>query len=156
MAAPLREQRVRTVFESHIAIFQLDIGFAISADREVLHIPGMVAVGTIEPVLLALGIEVSARRFEVGPLAFRNRMEVDGMLSGSQIVEFEFEGDARSLIPDKDISNGFSLSIFEFDFGLGRAPGRQGNQREEQSEGERGKVFHRFDLLVRASWQQGL
>ena len=60
MAAPLREQRVRSVFESHIAIFQFDIGFAIRADREVLHVPGMVAVGTIEAMLLAIGIKVSA------------------------------------------------------------------------------------------------
>jgi hypothetical protein len=98
-------------------------------------------------MLFAFGIEVSTRRFEVWPFAFRNHMEVDGMLSGSQIVEFQFESHAGSLIPDKNISYGFSLSIFDFDFGLGRAPGRKGNQHEKQSEGEIRKSFHSFDLL---------
>ena len=69
-------------------------------------------------------------------------MEVDSMLPGSQVVELEFEGDAGSLIPDKNISNGFSLSIFKFDFCLGCAAGWQSNQGEKQSEGEISKAFH--------------
>jgi hypothetical protein len=71
-------------------------------------------------------------------------MEVDGMYSGREVVEFEFERDARPLIPKTDITDRFALSIFEFDFGLGRASGLEGNEREEQSEGESNKAFHEF------------
>ncbi len=91
----------------------------------------MVAVGIIETVLLAIGIEVSTGGFEVGAFALGDLMEVDGMFSGREIVEFELEGDARSLIPEDDVTDVFALSVFEFDFGLGCAPGWEGNQREE-------------------------
>ena len=50
-------------------------------------------------------------------------MEVNGMLSGGEIVEFELERDSRALIPDDDVADGFALSIFQFGFGLGRAGG---------------------------------
>ena len=72
-------------------------------------------------------------------------MEVDGMHSGREIVEFDLEGDAGSLIPEDDITDRFALSIFKFDFGLGRAAGWKSEQREEQTEGETGKTFHGFE-----------
>jgi hypothetical protein len=105
----------------------------------------MVAFGILETVLLALGIEVPAGRLEVGAFAFGNLMEVNGMDSGREIVEFDLEGNARSLIPQDHITDRFALSIFEFDFGLGRAVGWKSEQREEQSEGETGKTFHGFE-----------
>ncbi len=140
------------VLECNIVIFEIGARFAIGADGEVFHIAGVVALGIIETVLLAVGIEVPAGGFEVGAFALGNLMEVDGMFSGGEIVESELQGDARSLIPQDDITDVFALSVFEFDFSLGRAPGWEGSQREEQGEGERGKAFHRFG----ASWQQKL
>src|ERR1700722_3241766 len=106
-------------------------GLALSADSEVFHITGVVTVAIIETVLLAIGIEVSTGGFEVGAFALRDLMKVDGVFSGREIVEFELERDARSLIPQDDITDVFALSIFEFDFGFGYAPGWEGNQREE-------------------------
>ena len=61
----------------------------------------MVAIGIIEPVLLVLGIEVPARRFEVGAFALGNLMKVDGVLSGREVVQVELERNARALIPDR-------------------------------------------------------
>src|ERR1700692_4328964 len=94
--------------------------FAIGFDGEVPHVAGVVAGGIVETVLLALGIEVSTGGFEVGAFAFGNLMEVNGVLSGGEIVEFELERDARSLIPEDDVTDIFALSVFEFDFSLGR------------------------------------
>ena len=116
------------------SIFSL--AFAVGADGEVLHVAGVVAVGTIEPVLLAVGIEMSTGRFEVGALALGDLMEMDGMFSGREIVEFELERDARPLIPDDDFADGFALSIFEFNFGLGRAGVGRATSAREQSEGD--------------------
>ena len=65
------------------------------------------AFGILEAVFLALGIEVATRRLEVRPFTFGNLMEVNGMLSGRQIVEFELKRDARSLIPNDDVADGF-------------------------------------------------
>src|SRR6202140_2963705 len=119
--------------------------FAIGTDGEILHIAGLGAFGILKTVVLARGIEVPAGRLEVGAFAFGDLMEVDGMHSGREIVEFDLEGDARSLIPEDDITDRFALSIFEFDFGLGRATGWKSEQCEKQSEGETGKTFHGFE-----------
>jgi hypothetical protein len=145
---------VGTVFQSDIIVFASDGRFAIGPDGEVFHIPGVVAVGIIETVLLAVGIEVSTGRFEVRSFALGDLMEVDGMFSGREIVQFELECDARSLIPDEDVADGFALSIFKFDFGLGRALGGEGSQREEQSERERGKGFHGFGASGQQNYNQ--
>jgi hypothetical protein len=44
---------VWAIRKSHVLILKSDFRFAVGADGEVLHIAGMVPVGTIEPVLLA-------------------------------------------------------------------------------------------------------
>src|ERR1700686_1361271 len=136
---------MRALFESDVFVIEMGARFAIGTNGEVLHIASMVALRTLETVLFVLWIEVSTGRFEVGAFAFGNLMEVDGMYSWREIVELEFECDAGSLIPEDDVADRFALSIFEFDFGLGRAAGWKSEQREEQSEGKTGKTFHGFE-----------
>jgi hypothetical protein len=146
------QQRVRPIFEGGIIVFEMGARFAIGFDGKVPHVAGVVAIGIIKTMLIAIGIEVSTRRLEVGAFALGDLMEVDRVLSGREIVEFELEGNAWSLIPQDDIADVFALSVFEFDFSFGRAPGWEGSQREEQYEGERDKALHGFG----ASWQQKL
>ena len=55
----------------------------------------MMAVRVIEAVLLALGIEMSARGLEVRSFTLRHLMEVDGMLSRASGHAVDFERDAR-------------------------------------------------------------
>ena len=89
---------MRAVFQGDVLIFQMNFGLALGVDGEVLHIASVVAVGIVETVLLALRIEMSAGRFEVRPLALRDLVEMDGMLSGREVVQMEFE--SRRPIPD--------------------------------------------------------
>src|ERR1700733_2506709 len=103
----------------------------------------MVAFGTIETVLLPVGIEMSTRRFEIRPFALGYLMEVDGMFSGCKIVKVELEPHSRALIPDQNVADGFTLSIFEFDLGLGCASGWQKHQRDEQTDCEKSEPSHR-------------
>src|SRR5579864_8964455 len=72
-------------------------------------------------------------------------MEVDGVLSWREIVEFDFESNARSLIPNDNVADRFALRIFQFDFSFGRARGCEGNQRDEHSEDRISNGFHGFD-----------
>jgi hypothetical protein len=46
----------------------------------------VVTVRIIETVFLALGIKVAARRFEIRAFAFRDLVEVDGVLSGRKVM----------------------------------------------------------------------
>lgn len=116
----------------------------------------MMAIGIIEAVLLALRIEVWTSGFEVRAFALGDLMEVDGMFSGWEIMKMKLDADARTFLPQRSGTNALALRIIELDLkyhlGRGRAPGWEGSQREQQSEGERGKVFHGFG----ASWQQKL
>jgi len=43
---------------------------ALGIDRDVRHIAGVRAVGASGPVLLVLGVEVAARRLEIGASHF--------------------------------------------------------------------------------------
>jgi hypothetical protein len=117
---------MRAVGKSYIVILKPEsVGFAISIDSEVLHIPGVVAVGIIEPVFLTLWIEVSTRRFEVGAFALGDLVKVDGVLSGREIVKVEFDSDTRSFLPKGGSAYALPLGIhefnFPFNFGLGGA-----------------------------------
>src|SRR5258708_5282287 len=85
---------------------------------------------------------MSTGRFEIGRLALGDLVEMDGMLSRRQIVKFELECDARALIPDDDVPDSLALSVFEFDFGFGSAPGRNGEHYREHSEGETAELLH--------------
>lgn len=79
----------------------------------------MVAIGTVEAVLLAPGIEMSAGGFEVRGIALGILVKVDGVLAGRQVVKVKLEADSGFFIPQHDCANGFALRIFEFDFCFG-------------------------------------
>ena len=66
-------------------------------DGEVQHVAGVMAFGILESVLLAVGVEVRARGFEVGGIALGVLVEVDAVFAGREIVELELEAYARSL-----------------------------------------------------------
>ena len=87
--AAVAEQRMGAVTESHLFILELGIGLALSIDGKVLHIPGVVAIGIVESVLLALGIEMPAGGLEVGAIALGRLMKVDSVLARRKIVKLE-------------------------------------------------------------------
>src|SRR5580700_665643 len=149
----IAEQRVRPVHKRHLVVLQLDsVGLALSVNCEVPNIPGVVPVWTIEPVLLALRIEMSARRLKIRPLALRNLVEVNAVLPRGQIVQMQFDAHPWPLLPERSRAHTLSLCILEFDlqlsFGLSRAPAWQRNQHQEQSDGQSendiDKAFHKF------------
>jgi hypothetical protein len=57
------------------------------------------AFGILEAVLLALGIEVRAGGFEVGRIALRILMKVDGVLAGRQVVKMKLEATPDPFAP---------------------------------------------------------
>jgi hypothetical protein len=54
-------------------------------------------------------------------------MEVDRVFPRRKVVQVQLEGNARTLIPDYDVPNIFSLSVFEFNLGLGRTQRGEGD-----------------------------
>jgi|SRR5215831_7534059 len=111
------------VLERGIGVFQLGSRLAIGADGEVLHITGVMAVGIVEAVLLALGIEVAAGGFEIRAFTLRNLVKVEGVLSRREIMQVQLKGHAWSLIPDENAADLFSLGIFQFNLGFTEAGG---------------------------------
>ncbi len=142
------------VRKGHVVVLKSDaIGLALSVDGEVLHVPGVVTVGTIEPVFLALRIEVPSGRFEVRTFALGNLVKVDGVLSGRQVVQVQFDPDTRSLLPQGSRTNVLSLCIdeshFELNLGLSCASERHSSY-SEKSEGETSEPLHDLSLLEAA------
>ena len=138
---------MRAVFQSHVFVNELSRSLAVRSDREILHVAGMVAVGTVEAVLLAFGIEMSAGRFEVGGFALRHLMKVQGVFSGRQVVQVEFESYSFPLIPNDDVADRFSLSVLKFHVSFSLACGNT-ESRKEQTESDMDNGFHAESLLA--------
>src|SRR5258708_34738770 len=58
--AAIAEQRMGAFAERHFFILELRIGLALGIDGKILHVPGVMAFGIVESVLLCLGIEIPA------------------------------------------------------------------------------------------------
>ena len=89
--AAVAEQRVGAVAEGDVFIFQRHVCVAFHVDDDVFHVAGVVAFGTLQSVLLAVGIEMRAGRFEIGSVALGVLMEVDAVLAGWKIVQAKLE-----------------------------------------------------------------
>ena len=96
-SAAVAKERVWAIGEGDVVVFERHVSFAFYVDDEILHVAGVVALGIFESVLFAVRIEMRAGGFEVGCIALRVLMEVDGMLAGREIVQVELEADAGSL-----------------------------------------------------------
>ena len=68
----VREQRVRIATQVYILVEKIDRGFAFAVDREVIHVARMMAIWILQPVLLAVGIEVWTGRLEIRPVTLRH------------------------------------------------------------------------------------
>src|SRR5262249_47717954 len=127
---------------------------AILIDLEVLHIAKMVAFRILQAVLLACGIEVRSRRLEVGPLALRHLMNVDGMLAGRQIPHIKL--DTRRLTGESGwlASEGDRCRTHVMTFGVLEANFNRrsviGEQRESgtNDQGNQGKLFHSSKIVT--------
>ncbi len=65
-------------------------------DGQVQHVAGVMAFGTLQSVLLAVGVEVWTCGFEIGSIALGVLVNVDTVVAGREVVEVELEADARS------------------------------------------------------------
>ena len=83
--------------EHDVLILHRRLRGAVRFDREIRHVAGVVAIGVIEPVLLAGGIEVPAGRLEVGRIAHGVLVEVHRMFAGRQVLERQLHFHALSL-----------------------------------------------------------
>src|SRR5271165_6730535 len=105
------------------------------------------ALGIFEAMLLAFGIEMRARGFKVGRIAFGVLVKVYGMLAWRKIVHVNLQRDAGSFLRQRDRANGFALSILEFDlgFGFGSARESENNQGGDRGQGGDAYCFHAWD-----------
>ena len=60
---------------------------AVSTSGEILHVAGVMAFWIVQTVLLAIRIEVASGGLEVGTVALRVLMNMDGVLSRRQILQ---------------------------------------------------------------------
>ena len=68
--------------EVHVFVQYRDGRFAFAIYREVRHIPGMMPIRILKPVLLSIRIKMRARGFEVRRIALGILMNMNGVLSG--------------------------------------------------------------------------
>src|SRR5580700_882457 len=95
------------------------------------------AIGAVQSVLLAVGVEVRTRGFEIGSIALGVLVDVDTVVAGREVVKLELEGDTRSFRHHDDRAYGFALRVLEFDHGFGGAG--KGSDGQDDGEGDEGE-----------------
>ena len=71
-------------------------------------------------------------------------MEVDGMFSRRQAMQFEVQRYDRTLVPDDNRSNILPLRVFQLNFGFSNTGSRQTEQCKKQ--GDTSSRFHERPL----------
>src|SRR5256885_15169644 len=102
--------------ERHLRIFPRGLPRPINADRDVLHIAGMVSLGTLQSMFLVIWIEVRSRRLEIWSIALCILVNVDGVLTRRQILRVNF--DVHALLPsrrDRGRAHVRALAILQLD-----------------------------------------
>src|SRR3982074_350700 len=109
--------------ERDVFILSFEMRFAVRADREVGIVAVVVAFGILQPMLLAIGIEMRSRGLEVRSIALRVLMKVDGMYAGGQILEIEFHSDSWAGFRQNRGTHSLALGILKVNHSLGRTGG---------------------------------
>ena len=100
--------------ECHSGVDDGRLGHAVGRDCEIVHVAGVWSLRVLQPMLLAIGIEMRARGFECRGIALRHLMDVEGMLARGQILEIERNRYSSCRLCRKcRSSDGPTLRIFE-------------------------------------------
>lgn len=94
-------------------------GLTLCVDCEVFQVAGVVAVWILPAVLLAVGIEMWAGRFEVRRITLGILVNVNRMLAGRQSVEVGLNPHRALPVPKDRGANAVALGILQFNVRLG-------------------------------------
>src|SRR5713226_2323471 len=134
--------------ERDILTHGTEMCLAVRANREVGVVTGVMAFRIFQSMLLSVRVEMRPRRLEVGGVALRVLMKVDGMFAGGQILEIEFHPYSRSGFPQNRGAHNLALGVLELNQNLGRT--RRCERDHEQSEREQASGFH-GEIITRGS-----
>ena len=101
------------------------LGFAIVIDDEIRYVSRVWTLRVIKAMLLAFRIEMRAGGFEVRGIAPGILVNMQGMLTGRQIVNIQFDLDPLCRPFQVSAAHLFATSILQFDF-RGVSQQRQG------------------------------
>ena len=138
-------------------ILHVRVNRAVRLHRDVLHVTGMRALRVLQAVLFVVGVEVAARRLEVGRIALRGLVKMDRVLAGRKLLAGELDPHTLAGGRQRRRADDLTLRVLELHFGgFRRGENRAGNEHQTadcKSQDERG--FHERLLLRRrlASFQ---
>jgi len=95
-SSPIAVKRVGICAEIHALVDNRGLGIAFCVYRKIQHIAGVSTHGILQAMHFPIRIEVWTSGFEIRRFAFRVLMKVNGVLTGNQSPEVEFELDTGS------------------------------------------------------------
>ena len=108
------EHRMIVAAEIYILVRDGHLARAIRPNHKIRHVAGVVTFRILEPMFLAVGIEMPARRLEVGPLTLRGLMHVHGVLTGWQILKVQLNFHSGLALFQRGRSHTFTFAVFHF------------------------------------------
>src|ERR1039457_4173070 len=140
--ASVAEQRMAVAAKRDVFIFNLEMGFAVGADREVGIVSGVMAFGILQAMFLSIGIKMRPGGLEVGGVALCVLMKVDGMFAGWQILKIQFHPDTCAGFQKSRGAHRLALGILELDLDLSFGLTGRCQCDHEHCEGEQASDFH--------------
>jgi len=112
--APRTEERVRARAERHERGHDVHMRRSVPGRVEVREVARVRPLGGLQAVLLPEGIEVSAGRFEVRPVAFAGFVNMDGVGAGRKMVKIGDDPDAGRHVGERRDSHAPAGSVDQF------------------------------------------
>ena len=142
------EDRVPGSHECHSGVYNRRPGHAVGRNCEIVHVAGVWSLRVLQPMLLAIRIEMGARGFECRGIALRRLMDVESMLTRGQILEIERNRySSCRLCRKRRSSDGPTLRVIEGNDGacVLRHKGSIHDRRQTASECQREYVSSRLE-----------
>src|SRR5260370_15146551 len=80
---------MRTVFQRDVRGNDCRLGPAFCVHGEIGDVAGVRALGILQAVMFAVGIEMTTSGFEVGAFTLGGLMDVDGVFAGREVLQVE-------------------------------------------------------------------
>ncbi len=108
----IAEHGMRAGDKTHVFVDDHKLGLAFLVDGEIVHVARVRAVGILQAVLLAVGVEVRAGGLEIGRVALCILVDMDSVLPWGKLLEIELDLDAFGCRFEGGCSDALAFGIF--------------------------------------------
>jgi hypothetical protein len=145
------ERGVAVRAQIHAFVHDHQIRFPLGIHGEIVHVTGVGTVGILEAVLLAVGVEMGASRFEIRRFALGILVDVNGVFAGWQVLQVQLDLDAFTSGLERRCPYTFAFGVLKNDAILLARHQPRGTGRGEKKDSRDSSDFHNSPIIAPTS-----